>query len=288
MLIILLTVADVIGISLQNVLKKGYDNRSASPGVFYFGAVMSVSAMLVFLLNGIGSLCFVPAVLPYSAGFAVSYFAAIAGQFLALRYGPLSLTSLIGSYSLLLPTLYGLIFLHDDISPLFFPGLALLALSLLLIYLKRNREKSVTAISSKWIVFLVIGFVGNGMCSVVQKMQQNSMNGQFKNELMVYALLMIAVLMLLSGRIAERGQLRTTLKEGWKFAIPCGLCNGVVNLLTMVLAGRMAASVEFPILSAGSLVVTFLFSVFLYREKLSLRQWIGAAVGVASIVLLSI
>ncbi len=288
MLTILLTVADVIGISLQNVLKKGYDNRSSSPGVFYFGAVMSVSAMLVFLVSGIGTLRFLPEVLPYSIVFAVSYFAAMMGQFLALRYGPLSLTTLIASYSLLLPTLYGLIFLHDDISPLFFPGLALLILSLLLIYLKRNREKTNTSVSWKWIVFLIIGFVGNGMCSIVQKMQQISMEGQFKNELMIYALLLITVLMLLSGRILERGQFRTTLREGWKFAVPCGLCNGIVNLLTMVLAGMMAASVEFPILSAGSLLVTFLFSVCLYREKLSLRQWIGAATGVASIILLSV
>ena len=49
-----------------------------------------------------------------------------------------------------------------------------------------------------------------------------------------------------------------------------------------------AASVFFPMISAGQLVASVVYSIVIYREKLSVRQYIAAALGIASLVLLSI
>jgi drug/metabolite transporter (DMT)-like permease len=80
----------------------------------------------------------------------------------------LSLTSLFISYSLLLPTFYGLIFLGDKVSIFFAPAIILLVTSLFLI----NKRSDKKQINPKWIFYVVLATVGNGFCSVIQKMQQ--------------------------------------------------------------------------------------------------------------------
>ena len=42
----------------------------------------------------------------------------------------------------------------------------------------------------------------------------------------------------------------------------------------------------FSIVNGGGLVLTTLAAVLLFKEKLSVKQWIGVAVGTASVVLL--
>ena len=68
----------------------------------------------------------------------------------------------------------------------------------------------------------------------------------------------------------------------------CGAANGFVNLLVMVASAQMNKSVLFPLISAGGIVLTWLISAIIYREKLSVRQNIGMLLGVLSIVLFNL
>ena len=71
-------------------------------------------------------------------------------------------------------------------------------------------------------------------------------------------------------------------------AVTCGIFNGLTNLLVLLLSTKIAASLMFPILSGGNVVLTSLVSVWGYHEKLNQRQLAGIALGVASIILLSL
>ena len=68
----------------------------------------------------------------------------------------------------------------------------------------------------------------------------------------------------------------------------CGVANGVVNLLVMVASLTIEKSVMFPLISAGGIVLTWIISVFLYKEKLSMKQNIGLVLGIVSIVFLNL
>ena len=198
---------------------------------------------------------------------------------------PLSLTCLVTSFSLIIPTLFGIFALREPVSTNLFIGLGLLAAALVLINLEEKGEKKITL---KWAAYVLLAFVGNGMCSTVQKVQQIDLAGQYKNEFMIVALIISAVAMGIFALCTEKKQILPNLKAGVWLYIICGLANGGANFLVIFLSSRMAASVMFPVISAGGIVLTFLISLFFYKEKLSKWQILGSALGLVSVIFLNL
>lgn len=282
MLNVFYLVAIVIGISGQSIVKKPYTQKTGGGGVYFFNTLLSATALLFFVVTS-SKLDFNLSFVPYSIGFAASYAIASVFMVLAIAYGSLSLTSLFISYSLMIPTFYGLI-LGDDISKGFVPGMIFLVISLFL----TNKSDEKAKISFKWIVFVILSFVGNGMCTVVQKMQQIASNGTYKNEFMIVALAIVTAVMLIMTLFTEHKQIKHYAKSGWLWAIICGALNGMVNLFVMILSGRMSVSLMFPLISAGGLIVTYIVSRFFYKEKLTKIQFIGFIFGLTAVVFLNI
>jgi drug/metabolite transporter (DMT)-like permease len=274
--------AIILGISGQSIVKKTYTQKTNGAGVYFFNTLLSAAALLFFVVTS-SKFSFDISFIPYSIGFAVSYAVASVFMVLAIAYGSLSLTSLFISYSLLIPTFYGLI-IGDPIGKGFIPGMVLLVISLFL----TNKMDEKGKISFKWIIFVILSFVGNGMCTVVQKMQQVSSNGAYKNEFMIVALAIVTIVMFIMTLFTQRKDIKLFAKSGWHWAIICGALNGMVNLFVMILSGKMPVSLMFPLISAGGLIVTFLVSRFCYKEKLTKLQLAGFLCGVASVVCLNV
>ena len=275
-------IAIILGLSGQSIVKKPYTQKTNGKGVYFFSTLLSVAALLFFVVTS-KNFDFNPSFVPYSIGFAVSYAAAAIFMVLAVAYGSLSLTSLFISYSLMIPTFYGLI-LGDNISKGFIPGMILLVVSLFL----TNKSNEKTKVSLKWVIFVALAFVGNGMCTVVQKMQQVASNGAYKNEFMIVALAIVTIVMLIMTLLTERKDIGLYARSGWHWALICGFLNGIVNLFVMILSGRMPVSLMFPLISAGGLVVTYIASRFFYKEKLTRVQFVGFVFGLAAVVFLNI
>lgn len=283
MLNIIFLIAIILGVSGQNIVKKPYTQKMGGSGVYFFNAILSAAALLFFAVTAT-KLDFDLSFIPYSVGFAASYAIATVFLVLAIAYGSLSLTSLFFSYSLMIPTLYGLVFLKDDISVVFILGLALLVVSLFL----ANKNDKKAKFSFKWIICVILAFLGNGMCTVVQNMQQVAFDGAYKNEFMIVALAIVALVMSIMSLIKERKAMKVYAKAGWHWALICGLLNGMVNLFVMILSRSMPVSVMFPLISAGGLVVTYLVSRFVYKESLTKLQFVGFILGLAAVVFLNI
>jgi len=279
----LLLISIIIGVSAQNIIKKPYTQKSGGKGAFIFGAISSFAAMLFFVVSS-GGFEWEAGLIPYALGFALSYGAATVFSVLATAHGSLSLTALIVSFALMIPTFYGLIFLKDPIGVGLIPGLLLLAASLVLI----NKKSDSVKITGKWLIYVFLAFTGNGMCSTVQKMQQVAYDGAYKNEFMIIALAAVVIGLIITSVITERNDAVRCIKLGWYFALGCGVMNGIVNLFIMLLSARMRAALMFPLVSAGGIVITFLVSRFVYKEKLTKAQLVGFALGTASVVLLNI
>lgn len=283
MLNVFYLVSIILGISGQNIVKKPYTKKTNGEGVYFFNALVSAAALLFFAVTS-SNLCFDLSFVPYALGFAATYSVASIFSILAIANGSLSLTSLFNSFSLMIPTFYGLIFLKDAIGVGFIPGMLLLAVSLFLI----NKPDNNARFSFKWIVFVLLSFFGNGMCTVVQNMQQRAFNGAFKSEFMIVSYAMVTAVMLTMALLKDRKSIKLHAKAGWYIAPACGVMNGMVNLFVMILSARMAVSLMFPLISAGGLVVTYLVSRFGYKEKLTKSQFIGFVLGAAAVVFLNI
>ncbi len=276
-------IAIIIGVSAQNIFKKPYTNKAGEKGVYWFSAALSLAALLFFVVTSKG-LQFEIGILPYAFGFAVTYTMATVFSVKAISCGPLSLTALFSSYSLMLPAFYGLIFLREPIGVGFVPGIILLMISLILI----NKKSDDNKISFKWVIYVFLVFAGNGLCSVFQKIQQVKYDGAYKSEFMIAALGMVTIAMLVFALIDERKEVCTFFKGGWYWAVLCGLMNGIVNLFVMILSGRMSVSLMFPLISAGGIIVTYFVSRIVYKEKLTKAQLIGFLIGIVTVVCLNL
>lgn len=282
----------IFGCTVQNVLRMKYNEKTANRGVYTFCWISALVAMVVFAFTIKQPATFDVALIPHSVGFAVSYIVASVFLVLALQEGSLAITSLIISYSLIIPTFYGLIFLKDEPSVCFWIGLVLLFVSIFLINYKSEGEAH-SRFTLKWLLYVVPAFVGNGMCSVTQSVQVNAFKNSpnpMSSEFMVIALIITTVVMLLFSLFGEKKDFGALIKHGWHFAVLCGLFNGIVNLLVILLQrlGELPVSVIFPCISGGGMIVTYIVSLTLFKEKMTKAQTVGFFVGVFSVVFLNL
>ena len=280
----LLLIVVIILTSAQSVFQKQYNLKVKNPNVFMFSGILSLSAMLFFVVSSGFKLSFTEEFLPYSVGFGLSYAAALIGIVYAIRYGSMAISNLVVSYSLMIPTLYGVIVLKDDVSFIAYIGVLLLLVSIFLL----NAKKSEMKFSLKWVISAGVAFVGNGMCSTFQKMEQIRFDGGYKSEFMIAALIIASVVLLIMAAIQNGNREKNELKLCVKLAGISGIANGVTNLFVMLLTGKMSSAVLFPSISAGGIVLSFFIAIFAYKEKLHKVQITGYVLGVLSVILLNL
>lgn len=301
----------VILCAAQNVFIKQYNVKTQKPDSLLFGAVSVLFALLFFVADlGIEhgfKFNYTPEILPYSIGFALTYSMAILGAIYAIQFGSLAVSALISSYSLLIPTFYGVFFLEEKLS---YTGFALLCISIFLI--NKKDESSTVRFTLKWVIALAASFIGNGLCSTVQKMQQLAFKPgdsekavdatmqaikqtaeqpyDYKNEFMIIALAISFIILLSVLLVSLKGKMpeKTTLKNSIFLGLPRGIANGIVNLLMIILASRLSATILYPTVSAGGIVLGFFIALFWYKERLSKIQLVGYGLGVVSVVLLNL
>ena len=275
-------------IVFQKVIQDRYNAKCRS-GVFLFSGMISFFAMCFFMAVNRdwtwSSELMIPAV-----SFGLSYAAATVFVVLAIKCGSLAKTTLITSYSLLVPAFAGLIILREPLGIPMIAGMILLVLSL---WLTNHRKKTAEApkekISLKWLVFVLLGFVGNGMCSTVQKLAPHYLGADVNLTLSTIAALGLSTVVLIAASfLTKETDLKSTLRVGGPLSLFCGLFNGAVNYLAIYLNQFIPASVMFPVLSAGEIILIVPYSLLVRRERFTAKQWAGFAVGVVSVVLLNL
>lgn len=285
---ILLLIIVILTQPLQQVSRKAYYAKTED-GAYSFSLVGVLFGLLLFIIISIaqtGKIAFTTNNLGYSFSFAITYAIACIGTMLAINTtAPLSLTSLIISYSLIIPTFYGIIALKEPISAPLIIGIILLLASLALINLEDKKEDK--KITLKWLIYIFITFVSNGICSTIQKVYMLT-DGANKSEFTITGFAIIAAILLIMALITERKVVFKDVKRRIFWGGICGLSNGCSNNFILVLALTMPASLLYPLVSAGGIVLTSLVSIFVYKEKLSVMQYIGIALGIAAIVAFNI
>ncbi len=268
-------------VAAQNIAEKQYNIKVQNSNAFLFAGLSSLVAMGFFVVFSGFRFEFEWGLGIYCIAFATAYSLCNIGIVQAIRHGSLGITMLIFSYSLLIPTFYGVVALKEPVTVFTWTGLFLLAVALFLLNFKNETIK----FSLKWLVFMLMAFVGNGMCSTIQKIQQSAFDGGYKNEFMIVSLLISGVVLLVAAYL---GQKEKKVLKTLPFASCKGIANAIVNLLVMILTGLIPNVILFPVISAGGIVLGFFAAVFVYKERLSVVQYVGYAIGVASVVILNL
>lgn len=275
----------------EGFLIKQY-NKKYEKGGFIFTAVVSCFSMLFFLafdlITDETGLTFTAEMLPYAFAAGIMYCAASVLTFFALKYGSYALTMLILSYSLIFTTVYGLIFLDEQATGFTYAGFVLIALSLFFVRAEKSDDDGQKKNVFLWLLFILISVVCSGMYGVVQRMQQIRFDNAVTREFMVVALGCATVISLAFGLYSDRKDCIKILKQGIPYAGTAGVANGATNMLHMFVYTLMPISIVSPTNAGVKIVISFLLSCFVFKEKFLKRQVLGVVLGGIAVVLLNI
>lgn len=262
----------------QSSLGKLYARRGGDAAVFNLNKALA--GVIIFLLFGLVQ-GLQPHIPSWLFGVAYGLFLGVSMHtgFQALACGPLALTSIVASFSLLIPFLWGILFWREGLTLTGVGGIALLSLTLLLL----NRGGR-AGLSRRWFFFAGLTLLTNGACSIVQKYHQLFWPGEYRNEFMIGA--MLTVLCFTGGfhlRRPEHAPFSLNL-----CGLTAGAMNGLANYLVLFLAATEKASVLFPVVSVANTMAAWLAGRFLFRERLEARQLWGLGCGILAVLLLNL
>ncbi len=262
----------------QSSFTKLSSAKGRASGVMRINAVKVGAAFLLFLLISFQRLQFHLPTLLFSAAYGLLLFGGNLFGYLALMRGSMAITSLIVSYSVLLPCIFGIAFLNESVTALRILGFVLLLASM---YFLRRKADDDTKKSGRWLLYVVLTFLCNGVGSVLQKLHQTAYPGSYCNEFLLCAL---AVNLLLFALIAA-GR-REKVRGGTVYAMVAGVLMGAANYLTLYLSAKVSASILFPMITVFSALLNVTVSALVFKDKFTLRQSMGILLGVGSVLLI--
>ena len=205
----------------------------------------------------------------------------------AMGMGEASVTQLVYSLGILLPIIYGALFLEEVISPLQVVGVVLVLCALVLI-INPKKNKNFRPL---WLVLVLLAAIGSGSIAIVQKIHQSSFA---KAELQTFVIIsqltstLFSLLLYFIFRTKEEKKDSQMNGKFFGFLALCGLCVGVLNLSTSACAGLLPAVVQFPVYNIGSMVLVGILSTFLFRERLTRTRLLGFLLGCVAILFIGL
>jgi len=264
----------------QNALTKHGASKIKASGNLSFNAIKVSGAFILFLILNIMNLSSHAPTYIYGLVYGILLFISTMCGYFALKSGPMALTSLIVSYSLVIPCVYGVVFLGEAVSVKRVAGFALLVISLFLLR-KKSEGKS---FNKMWFLFVILTFFSNGLASVCQKMHQTEFPGLFCGEFTVVSFGVCAVLFLCLKIV--RKEKPDTCGVGLWCALPAGMLMGLNNFLTLTLASKLDSAVLFPMLTIFSIIFNVSVSKLFFKDDFSKAQMLGIVFGVCSVLLI--
>lgn len=227
---------------------------------------------------------------------------------LALNIGPWSYTTMLTSMSTIITALSGYVIWGEDLGVFKIFGL-LFMIGCLIFSVEKKADEEERKASFKWLIYVIISALLSAGVGLTQKIHQNSSH---KDERMMFLIVSFAV-GFISSSIMYFFYLRKEKREGgaadllgcfdkkkekefaWKPVlflalafILMGVFGGMNHMLNLYLSGEVPSVIFFPLVNGGGLVLSVLAGTFLFREKLTLRQWIGIGFGFVSMAMLCI
>ena len=280
----LLYMCVVIFSVMQSATTKLFTKHSDNS--YVFNALKALFALILMLLINANNIVFDKTTTVYALCYGTLLCASMYCGYKALQLGPLSLTSLISAFSVIVPILYGIICFDEAITTYKIIGICFLMLALILINIKRSNQQG-NKPNIRWAIFIFLTFIGNGLCSVIQTKHQRIYPGEHTSEFMIIAMFLCAVVYLTIALT------RFSLKDFWKikgkrFGIMSGVSNVLANYITLKLAGLENASIMFPIISAGTVFATVICGTVVFKEHLKFNHIIAIICGISAIVFLKL
>lgn len=292
--------------------------------VFNIG-VAAVWIVLLFAVNG-----GVHGFSPRTALFGLLYGIVLAGflfcKMQAFANGPVHLTSLVGSSSFILTTVFNAVYWKEKVSGWQIAGILTMLAAVFAITWRPHRAESdkKQKLTGKWAVYAGAFFFFSALTGIIFRFHQAA-DAVHTDEMMIFAsAVVIAFLGILSAgsflfkrrrrmnaedcrggdanaRDGGDANARDGADANARDGIPvrrrtlalcaltaaCGVAGCVYNRLNIYLSGAMANAVFFPLFNGGNIILSSLAGRIFFREKLSGLQIVGIVCGMFAVILVS-
>lgn len=276
---ILLYFCNVLCSAGQSALGKQYARRGGESLPFNINKAL-IGTLLFLVLGLMSGFSWHLETMLFGLFYGISLCISMHTGFKALSIGPMALTSIIASFSLIIPFLFGIILWNEILTLLKFSGIILLLLSIFLINAKKE-----SGFSAKWLFYALVTLLSNGFCSVIQKMHQIKFPTLYRTEFMFWALLCVSIILTITYNTKRNGK----VKFGFSLlGIASGIANCCANFIVLFLSATENASVLFPIIAVANIITVWVIGILFFKERLKVLQAIGLVMGVVSVVLLKI
>ena len=278
---VIMLLSSVFNIASGSLIKQ-YEKKHTS-GRFIYLTILCLFSALFFLVTDTNGLCFTSKLMVYGLLSGFFYCSAYFLTFVAYAQGSFALTNLIVSFSFVSTIVYGLFFLHEELSLCGIIGIVLVVISIFVInFPQKKAEKK--AFSLKWLLAVLGCFAGNGAIAVIRKIQQLEFHNAYDNE---YSMVMTGsafLVFLLISLLREREEWRHFFEPSRLYAVGSGVCNGAQNFAVLLVNRTMMLSLAGPLLAGVSMLLNFAASRIIFKEKFTKTQLIGAVLGVLAIL----
>lgn len=206
----------------------------------------------------------------------------------ALAAGEVSVTAFIYSCGFLIPTFAGVLFWHEPVTVPKTAGVAMLLLAFFLISRTPAKEGEKRSGGRKWRICAFSAMTMSGILGLMQKFHQTSAHkaeiGSFLAVAMLASVGLSAIIALLNREGAKDVKFTGKLTAA---ALSCGAVYGVANFINLRLAGVIPATLQYPLVNGGTIVLTAILGRVFFRERLTRMKTAGILIGIAAMIVIS-
>ena len=188
---------------------------------------------------------------------------------------------------IIVPTVYGAIWLSEPLTPAKIAGIVLMLAACVLMNLDEMKMKNTPII---YYVLCALLFVFNGLYSTFVKIQTVHKDDE-KQEMIMLTFLVMGIVAFIQLLLKEKKDTLKAFKFNVKCLIPLIIClisaASAINLLTYILP-FVDTAMFYTVENGGVLVLSAVYSVLFFKEKLRPVKAAGIILAVVSITILSI
>lgn len=287
----------ISGISYKYGSMRFLNDRYAPPLLClvytFMAAVIYIAVLCITTPNPV----FTPALLGLAAVSGSSLAVAAVLFLTALECGPYTVTNALLNFSTFLPILYSSVFLNESITVIQLIGVFLLMGVIgVLVFFGREHQKDIIQknVNIKWIIIVIVMVIVNSAISFTLRCQVKLLPEQ-TSEMLPAHFGMSALASLIMFIIT--GGLHSSFKESVipaakrLFAPALGLTLGLgINILcqTYIPMYNVPAAIQYPVISASSIMASTLAGKFIFHEKLKPAAYFALFAGIGVIVMISL
>lgn len=256
-----------------------------------FNVFCCIGAVIYFICRGasfgISSYSMIMAIIFGAVTVAAQYFG-----LLSMGLGPMSYSVLFTYLSMLIPVTFGIVYGGNIPTAMQIAGIALMLVTFVL----SCEMKGNTKVSIKWILAAFGSFLGWGLVGICQQLHQSSAYAEELTGFLLWTFIFSAIFFGILFLFSSKEKSETSEKSNNTglsslfLMLVTGVSIGAINEINLYLCNPdvMNPIIFFPIVSGGVILLSGLAAITIFREKLSVKQWIGLVTGFASIMLLGI